>query len=63
MFFPLILFGIPVLILWSLGIYALVLLIKAMKIYIKKNSLCTTPHNFYKLYFNNNIKTYPIFMI
>lgn len=35
---PLIIFGIPVLILWGLGIYALVLLIKALKIYIQKNS-------------------------
>ena len=35
---PLIIFGIPALILWGLGIYALVLLIKALKIYIKKNS-------------------------
>lgn len=35
---PLIIFGIPALILWGLGIYALVLLIKALKIYINKNS-------------------------
>ncbi|WP_258049913.1 hypothetical protein [Clostridium weizhouense] len=37
-FIPLIIFGIPALVLWGLGIYALVLLIKALKIYIKKNS-------------------------
>ncbi len=34
----LIIFGIPALILWGLGIYSLVLLIKALKIYIKKNN-------------------------
>ncbi|GAA0077042.1 hypothetical protein UT300005_14200 [Clostridium sp. CTA-5] len=37
-FIPLIIFGIPALVVWGLGIYALVLLIKALKIYIKKNS-------------------------
>lgn len=35
---PLIIFGIPALLLWGLGIYALILLIKALKIYIQKNS-------------------------
>lgn len=35
---PLIIFWIPALILWGLGIYALVLLIKVIKIYIQKNS-------------------------
>lgn len=35
---PLIIFGIPALILWGLGIYALILFIKALKIYIQKNS-------------------------
>lgn len=35
---PLIIVGIPALIIWGLGIYALVLLIKALKIYIQKNS-------------------------
>lgn len=34
----LIIFWIPALILWGLGIYALVLLIKVIKIYIQKNS-------------------------
>ncbi|WP_275542711.1 hypothetical protein [Clostridium taeniosporum] len=29
---------IPLLILWGLGVYALILLIKALKIYINKNS-------------------------
>lgn len=37
-FIPLIIFGIPALAVWALGIYALVLLIKALKIYIRKNS-------------------------
>lgn len=35
---PLIIFGIPAVLLWALGIYALILLIKALKIYIQKNS-------------------------
>ncbi|WP_297423639.1 hypothetical protein [Clostridium sp.] len=35
---PLIILGIPALILWGVGIYALVLLIRALKIYIQKNS-------------------------
>lgn len=35
---PLILVGIPALIIWGLGIYALILLIKALKIYIQRNS-------------------------
>ena len=34
----LIIFGIPALIIWGLGIYALILSIKALKIYIQKNS-------------------------
>lgn len=29
---------IPLVILWGLGVYTLILLIKALKIYIKKNS-------------------------
>ena len=35
---PFIIFAIPALLLWGLGIYALILLIKALKIYIQKNS-------------------------
>ncbi|WP_315067325.1 hypothetical protein [uncultured Clostridium sp.] len=35
---PMIIFGIPALAIWGLGIYALILFIRAMKIYIKKNS-------------------------
>ncbi|EKQ54470.1 MULTISPECIES: hypothetical protein [unclassified Clostridium] len=35
---PLIILGIPALILWGIGIYALILLIRALKIYIQKNS-------------------------
>jgi len=30
--------SIPLIILWGLGVYALILLIKALKIYINKNS-------------------------
>lgn len=35
---PMLVFMIPMLVLWGLGIYALILLIKALKIYINKNS-------------------------
>lgn len=36
--FGTLIYAVPIAILWGLGIYALILLIKALKIYINKNS-------------------------